>query len=73
MRPSRLVYDALSYADAKAAADKAKDTAAAQTGDGKGAVGAADADGKLQPETPKADVEKTAGEKGAAATKLASE
>jgi len=69
MRPSRLVYEALRYADAKAAADKAKDTAAAQTGDGKGAVSAADADGK----TPKADFEKTAGEKGAAATKLASE
>ena len=65
--------EVLSYADDKAAVDKAKDTAAAQTGDGKGAAAAADADGKLQPETPKKDVETTAGEKGAAATTLASE
>ena len=67
------MYEALSYADAKARADKAKDTAAAQTGDGKGAAAGPDADGKPQPETPKADVDKTAGEKGAAATKLAAE
>ncbi len=62
--------EALSYADAKAAADKAKDAVVAQIGDGKAAAAAVTVvDGKPQPETPKAVVEKTPGEKGAAATK----
>ena len=67
--------EAFSFADAKEVADKAKDAVAAQTGDGKAAaaVAATAVDGKPQPETPKADVEKTPDEKGAAATKIASE
>jgi hypothetical protein len=67
------VYEALSYADSKAPADTAKDTAAATTGDGKGSAAAPNAEDKQQPGTPKAGVEKTAVEKGAAATKLAAE